>query len=361
MGKSMLQFLSAAKNSNLGSGIYYLISGQINKDEVKSLSNEYAEAKDEKVKSSITEKLVNHLNSIWYNFDSLKRFAYGLTALEKNLRGIKSSDANRYNELNFYYNNLLNSIEERFAQEYLKEYQSYFENIKDETSALEALELAYQYLSDPDLHVALSPGRSMLFDAVKNIISQLSDVIPGQGILTFKTWERSTTDIFGGRYSGDCTAPPNTGEYSGSNFWANFGWIEDAGTSILNIYYANDSEKKAAPVGRAYLFATKIDDKPAIFIDSIEFIASFPAGYEVREALINALKDFANYVENTPLYIDSGEHISNRSWVNEALGSADFPIQSIKKFEKLGDKIGRNDGIYMEHENSKTLYHISNS
>ena len=366
MGKSMLQFLSAAKNSNLGSGIYYLISGQINKDEVKSLSNEYAEAKDEKVKSSITEKLVNHLNSIWYNFDSLKRFAYGLTALEKNLRSIKSSDANRYNELNFYYNNLLNSIEERFAQEYFKEYHSYFEDIKDEASALEALEAAYQYIYDPNLHVVLSPGREMLFNMISNDSKLLEKAIPNEGIITFKSWNRSVSDIFGGRYSGDCTAPPNTGEYSGSNFWANFGWIEDAGTSILNIYYAHNSGEEGTPVGRAYLFATKIDGKPAVFIDSVEFLASFPAGDGVEKALVDALKDFANYVK-MPVYIDI-KGVSNRGWVNDTIKDANFPIQNIKKFEKLGakpvkfpnesNKLGEG-GAYMEHSDSEKLYCIS--
>ena len=97
------------------------------------------------------------------------------------------------------------------------------------------------------------------------------------------------------------------------------------------------------PVGRAYCFAAELDGKPAVFIDSIEFLESFPAGPEVRKAVVQLMKDLANHF-NVPVAIEntSNGRISNRPWVNETISGAKLEKRTLNA-QKLGDN------VYAEH------------
>jgi hypothetical protein len=103
------------------------------------------------------------------------------------------------------------------------------------------------------------------------------------------------------------------------------------------------------------MFATIINGKPSVFIDSIEFLASFDAGEEVKNTLIKALKDFSDYI-GVPVYIDATHNISNRDWVNNAIEEAGFRRKHISTFTKLG-----NPRVYMEHALTISLYQINYS
>jgi hypothetical protein len=55
-----------------------------------------------------------------------------------------------------------------------------------------------------------------------------------------------------------------------------------------------------------------------------------------------------------PVYIDATGRISNRDWVNNAIEEAGFLGKHISKFKKLG-----NPKVYMEHDDSRSLYQIN--
>ncbi|MEM3227609.1 MAG: hypothetical protein QXK65_01515, partial [Candidatus Micrarchaeaceae archaeon] len=200
-----------------------------------------------------------------------------------------------------------------------------------------------------------SPGEEMLLNEIRTIISKDSEIIgkvmPSNGVLVAKAEKRALKRIFEGAYSGDCTAPPNTGDYSGINFWANLSWVVDPGTRILNLYKADKVGGRLEPVGRAYLFAVTIDNKPAVLVDSIEFLRSFNAGIGTMKAVVEMLRDYAKWV-GTDLYIDKRD-ISNSEWVNKAIDNAGFKEERINSLIKLGNR------VYADHLEATTLRKIS--
>ena len=305
------------------------------KDQFATLSN------------SVGKGLKGRLGYLWnkYRPDEnadylrLRDFARALREMEKDMKSLEKQNPDRYAEAIYAHGQILNAAEIIFAKRYYDEKLA-GKTAHDMFSAQEILSTIYQYIIDPDFHGVASPGRRMLFDICATTISTdshiLGEAIPNTGILSVKGWERSLSDVFGGRYSGDCTAPPNTGEYSGINFDKNFGWINDPGTYILNVYWQKDPKEKQVPVGRIYCFAALLDGKPAVFIDSLEFLASFPVGPEVMKALPLLVEDYTKHL-GTTVAIDAEGKISNRPWVKPAI-DVGFE-KKIVQAQKLGNPV----------------------
>ena len=300
------------------------------------------------------------LDAIWKRYEpdrktdflNLRDFARNLKELEKEFNSMKSADKTRYDQIFYHYGRIINVIESEFAGKYFAE-KLEGKRAQDLLSANEMLNLIYQYIIDPDFNNAVSPGRRMLFEQLAKTIYEdskaIGTTVPSDGILTVKSWNRDLSDIFGGRYSGDCTAPPNTGEYSGSNFDKNFGYIEDPGTNILNFYWQKEPGQKPEPIGRAYCFAVETRDGPAVLVDSIEFLASFPAGPSV-EGIVGGLllQDYADNL-GVPVLIDANARVSNRSWVTSAIQSSGLSRGAVS-MSKIGNE------VYMEHIHTQEVY-----
>ena len=309
--------------------------------------------------SNVGGGMKRKLNALWEtykpdenpDFVRVRDFARGLRELEKELNSLQHQDIERYSQAVYHYGKIINSVESLFAKKYFEE-QLAGKSAKDPATAQEILGLLYQYIIDPDFNGVLSPGRRLLFGQCSKTIAsdskEVGSAIPSTGVLTVKSWPRNLSDIFGGRYSGDCTAPPNTGEYSGSNFDKNFGYIEDPGTSILNVYWQKSPEGKPEPVGRVYCFSIILNGKPAVLVDSIEFLASLPAGQNVENAIPHIIQDYAKHV-GVPVVIDAKPHISNREWVTGAVQAA-APPRTYGMITKVGDR------VYMEHTSATAFF-----
>ncbi|ASI13800.1 hypothetical protein Mia14_0486 [Candidatus Mancarchaeum acidiphilum] len=291
------------------------------------------------------------------NFQKAIFLAKGLKKIEKDINNI--ADENKGDAL-YSYGRILNAVEGVMASKYYREKIGDQENALEEArrslmegaempkeemelyikKADEALSNIYQYMTDPDMFIVDSPGRRMLFGLYLNTISEdsekLDKSLPTAGVLTIKSWKRSLDDIFGGRYSGDCTAPPNESDYSGIHFDANFRWVKDPATLILNFYWKEKLEDVPQPIGRTYCFAAEVDGKPMLFIDSLEFLSSFYPGIEVQKALPEMIKDLAKHF-NVPVVINTGR-VSNREWVNDVIGNAGFNKKTIS-IKKLGNDV----------------------
>ena len=209
------------------------------------------------------------------------------------------------------------------------------------------LDNVYQYITDDDMFIVNSRTRNDLFNNSKDKISEnlqkIEKYIHTEGVLTVKSWDRSLNDLFGGRFSGDCTAPPTESDFSGIHFDANIEWLKDPGTLILNVYWKDKIEGKQKPIGRIYCFAAEMDGKPTLFIDSLEFLKSFNAGEEVKKILPKVIKNLSNDF-GVPVAINTNK-ISNRVWVNDVMyrNAAEFDKRVVVPIKKIG-----ND-VFMEH------------
>ncbi len=321
---------------------------------------------------NLNNKVNNILNKSGINENLENLDLQKVISIAKNLKEIKKEINNRTQSdaLNSY-EKIIDSIEGIIASKYYNEnivnseknlnnFEKFFKDNKeipkDEMESYiklagKTLNYIYYYIADPDnMFIVNSSARDNLFNASKNRISEdlqkIEKHIHTEGVLTVKSWDRSLNDLFGGRFSGDCTAPPTiASDYFGVYFEANIRWLKDPGTLILNVYWKDKIDTKQEPIGRIYCFAAEMDGKPAIFIDSLEFIASFNAGEEVQKVLPKVIKDLSKNFE-APVALDI-YRISNRTWVNDVIHNARFD-QGEVSIKKVGNG-NLNDKIFMEH------------
>ncbi len=296
------------------------------------------------------------------NFDFKKAIS-----ILKDLKEIKKEINNKNQNTLDSYEKIIDPIESIITSKYYSENIINLENdLKDAEKSLKdnkeiskdkmesyikltdkVLDNVYQYITDDDMFIVNSRTRNDLFNNSKDKISEnlqkIEKYIHTEGVLTVKSWDRSLNDLFGGRFSGDCTAPPTESDFSGIHFDANIEWLKDPGTLILNVYWKDKIEGKQKPIGRIYCFAAEMDGKPTLFIDSLEFLKSFNAGEEVKKILPKVIKNLSNDF-GVPVAINTNK-ISNRVWVNDVMyrNAAEFDKRVVVPIKKIGNN------VFMEH------------
>lgn len=263
----------------------------------------------------------------------IRKLQTTLTRMAPELDLLERRDPARFSSLRENLESISGIVEQRSAQLYRSERLADLD-LNEPKDLREALEWSLQYVQDPNAHGWTSRARGELLSGYESPLlkdlSQLSHLPSDGDQLVFRTWDRSLEDIFGGQGSADCTAP------GGQLFEANFEWIEDPGTLILNVYSRTVGEGQESLVGRTYLFAVQDGAGPAVFLDSMEFQASFPQGEAGPQIVASVLNDLSHHLR-CPIYLPIGR-LSNREWVTTGVDLMKLPRKEVF-LKKLGDDI----------------------
>jgi hypothetical protein len=265
----------------------------------------------------------NYLNS-----QNWSAFYNAWTSIRPSVESTKRINPKEYEEIAPAYLSVLSLL----AGEHFRiQISKLMQELQDENKSKEeiiskAVKLLLAYITEVK---KFGQGLEEVENEIINIKRELGEYF--EGSLYFEPARRGLDIIFGGRYSGDCTAP------SGEWFPANFGWASNPEASIINCYWKRAGEDEKVPVGRIYLFAVKINGKPGVIVDSIEFLESFVTSSRIEKALIQMLKDYSKFI-NVPLVIDALYSISNRTWVEGAVMNAGFEIKEVE-IQKIGKHV----------------------
>ncbi len=157
-------------------------------------------------------------------------------------------------------------------------YLSHFK-VEGLASAKQAMNAISEFFRDEDAYGFKSAidakSHSRIIAKSRELANKIPETTERGATITAVQWDRDPkSDTFNGRFSGDCTSPPGEGDYGGNKFWANFTYLQDAGTAILNLY----ANKK--PIGRAYIM---LSDKGPV-LDSVEVSTDYFTRYGSTKA-----------------------------------------------------------------------------